>query len=150
MELDGLSLEVLLAPTRSRGRTLRNLTVNVFHPFELLPGACSHGTFQWDPDVDDAREAPLTAAGAVTAYASERREGWVVFLEGHGDTLDPHRSVRSPRGTLALAALLASQRWHVAFHYRQLLDFLRERDIPVASPFPLDRLDGLDLPAGLY
>ena len=34
-----LDFELLTTPTASRGRTLRNLTVNVFHPFELLPAA---------------------------------------------------------------------------------------------------------------
>ena len=45
---------------------------------------------------------------------------------------------------------LPAQRWHVAYHYRQLIDFLSESDVVVADPFPLDRLDGLDLPAELY
>ena len=35
-------------------RSLRNLTVNVFHPFELLPTAFDEGRFDWDPDLDDA------------------------------------------------------------------------------------------------
>jgi hypothetical protein len=39
-------LEALLAPTPSRGRSLRNLTVNVHHPFELLPRAWGDGDFR--------------------------------------------------------------------------------------------------------
>ena len=149
-QLGGLPFELLLTPTRSRGRSVRNLTVNAFHPFELLPHACTDGTFAWDPDLDDERETTLTDASAVTAYARERHDRWVAFLGDHSDTLDPHRSVETPRGALALAALLSAQRWHVAFHYRQLIDFLHERDVMVASPFPIDRLGGLDLPAELY
>ena len=149
-QLGGLPYELLLMPTRSRGRTLRNLTVNVFHPFELLPRACAHGAFAWEPDLDDEREGPLADASAVTAYAQERHDCWTTFLGEHCDTLDPLRPVETPRGALTLAALLSAQRWHVAFHYRQLIDFLRERDVTVASPFPLDRLDGLDLPTELY
>jgi hypothetical protein len=129
---------------------VRNLTVNVFHPFELLPHACTHGTFAWDPDLDDVREAPLTDAGAVTAYACERRDGWVAFLGSEGEALDPDRAVETPRGTLALDALLSSQRWHAAFHYRQLIDFLHGRGLATADSFPLERLDGLDLPVELY
>ena len=149
-QLDGLPYELLLAPTSSRGRTLRNLTVNVFHPFELLPHACVHGTFAWEPDLDDERERSLTDAMAVAAYAQARHDCWTTFLSEHCDTLEPLRPVETPRGALTLAALLSAQRWHVAFHYRQLIDFLRERDVAVASPFPLDRLDGLDLPPELY
>ncbi len=149
-QLRGLSFDLLLAPTRSRKRSIRNLTVNVFHPFELLPHACLHGTFAWDPDLDDVREAPLTDAGVVTGYATERRDRWVAFLVDHGTTFDPQQPVETPRGAVALAALLSAQRWHGAFHYRQLIDFLRERDAMVTTPFPLDRLDGLDLPPELY
>ena len=149
-QLDGLPLELLVAPTRSRGRSIRNLTVNTFHPFELLPIACASGTFAWDPDLDDEREAPLVDAAAVTAYAAERHDGWVAFLGDHGDTLDPRREVGSPRGALELGALLSAQRWHVAFHYRQLIDFLHESKVVGPNPFPLDSLDGLELPAELY
>ena len=149
-QLGGLPYELLLMPTRSRGRSVRNLTVNVFHPFELLPDACTNGTFAWDPDLDDEREGPLADARAVTAYARERHDSWAAFLVDHSTTFELHRPVETPRGALTLAALLSAQRWHVAFHYRQLIDFLRERDVTVASPFPLDRLDGLDLPTELY
>ena len=47
---------VLLAPTPARGRSLRNLTVNVFHPFELLPAAWTSGEFDWRPEDDGSRE----------------------------------------------------------------------------------------------
>ena len=149
-QLGGLPLGLLIAPTRSRGRSVRNLTVNTFHPFDLLPGACASGTFAWDPDLDDEREAPLGDTNAVTAYAAERHDRWVAFLGDHSDTLDPRRPVETARGALTLGALLSAQRWHVAYHYRQLIDFLSESDVVVADPFRLDRLDGLDLPAELY
>lgn len=149
-QLGGLPPELLVAPTRSRGRSIRNLTVNTFHPFELLPTACASGTFAWDPDLDDEREAPLVDTRAVIAYAAERHDGWVAFLGDDGDTLNPGRPVETPRGALALGALLSAQRWHVAYHYRQLIDFLRESGVAVADPFPLDRLNGLGLPAALY
>ena len=35
-QVRALDWDTLLRPTPSRGRSLRNLTVNVFHPFELL------------------------------------------------------------------------------------------------------------------
>lgn len=149
-QLHGLSYELLLTPTRSRGRSTRNLTVNVFHPFELLPRACVSGTFEWDPDLDGARETALGDALSVTQYARVRRDRWTAVLDERSDKLDPLRTVKTPRGALTLAALLAAQRWHVAFHYRQLIDFLDERAALATPPFPLDRLEDLDLPAELY
>ena len=67
-----LDQETLTAPTPSRGRSLRNLTVNVFHPFELLPTAFETGRFDWDPTLDEDREAAVQNAAAVVAYASDR------------------------------------------------------------------------------
>jgi len=71
-----LDLETLTAPTPSRGRSLRNLTVNVFHPFELLPVAFETGRFDWDPDLDESRAATLRDAAAVVAYARSCSAIW--------------------------------------------------------------------------
>jgi len=111
----------LTAPVpQSRGRTLRNLTVNVFHPFELLPAAWATGEFPWEPERDDERERAL---GDVVAYAGNILADWTDFvLEfGGGD-----RSVTSPRGEVSFSALLESQRDHVGFHLDQLVAFLGE------------------------
>ena len=56
--LQEAGFELALEPTPSRGRTLRNLTVNVFHPLELLADAGETGRFDWDPDLDEERELP--------------------------------------------------------------------------------------------
>jgi hypothetical protein len=115
------------APTQSRGRSLRNLTVNVFHPFELLPAAWSTEDFPWEPERDDEREAELSTAGDVVAYAERRLAGWTDFVLEHADDLggrDP--VVTSPRGELRFSALLDSQLEHVAFHHAQLVEFLGE------------------------
>ncbi len=149
--LSGLSFHDLVAPTRSRGRSLRNLTVNVFHPFELLPAALEDGDFPWDPDGDAEREAALGTAVAVTEYAAERAAGWRWFLAGLGDRLAGELPlVSSPRGEIAFADLLAQQRWHAAFHYRQLVAHREGAGWPIAIPFAVDRLDGLDLPAEVF
>lgn len=146
-----LSIAELLEPTRSRGRSLRNLTVNVFHPFELLPGALDEGDFPWDPDGDTAREEPLTTTDSVHEYAAERAAGWRWFLAGLGDRLDGDLPVVStPRGEIGFADLLAQQRWHVAFHYRQLVAHRVETGRRLESPFVVHRLAGLDLPLEVF
>jgi hypothetical protein len=136
--------DMLLAPTRSRGRSLRNLTVNAFHPFELLPATWTTGEFDWQPEQDDAREAHLTNHSSLVRFAERAATGWRRFLDEHGRELDARDPlVSSPRVRVPFSALL-SQRWHVAYHYRQLaatLDF---------EPTILDRLDDLELPAELF
>jgi hypothetical protein len=146
-----LDFETLTAPTPSRDRSPRNLTVNVFHPFELLPTAFDGGMFDWDPDLDDARERDLMDASAVVAYASGRRaawESWLVEREVDLVTRDPQ--VESPRGRLTFANLLSSQHWHAAYHFRQLQAFLASRGHDLAGAFSLASLAELDLPPEIF
>jgi hypothetical protein len=146
-----LPLAALIEPTRSRGRTLRNLTVNVLHPFELVPGAFEEGVFPWDPDADAERERALATALAIVDYAREHAAGWRWFLAGLGDRLEqPLPLVRSTRGEIAFADLLAQQRWHAAFHYRQLVVHREESGRALPSPFGIDHLIGLDLPDEVF
>jgi hypothetical protein len=146
--LEELPFDLLLAPTPSRDRSLRNLTVNVFHPFELLPGARSSGRFEWDPDGDAARELELPDAEAVTAYTRHIALGWHAFAtRDHGEG-DPQ--IDTPRGSITWANLLAQQRWHAAYHYRQLTAFLAARGRPPQHPLRLDALRGLDLPDEVF
>lgn len=124
--LRGLDWETLTKPTPSRGRSLRNLTVNVFHPFGLLPAAWRAGSFPWEPDRDDEREALLRGAGEVVGYAERIYADWTDFVLEHGDALgerDP--AVVSPRGDVRFSALLDSQLEHASFHHAQLVGFLR-------------------------
>lgn len=149
--IEDLDLDLLLAPTPSRGRTLRNLTVNVFHPISLLPVAWTTGRFEWDPDDDPSREAALPTADAVRDYARSAAEGWSAFLFETTDELaarDP--IVGSPRGDVPYSALLASQRWHAAFHHRQLVEFLGSQGIVLPGAFSVDSLTDLDLPASVF
>jgi hypothetical protein len=146
-----LSFGELVAPTRSRGRSLRNLTVNVFHPFELLPGALEDRVFPWDPDGDLEREEALPTAEAIADYAAERAAGWRWLLAGLGDRLaDDLPVVASLRGALGFSDLLAQQRWHAAFHYRQLVAHREETGRRLTSPFAVRRLVGLDLPIEVF
>jgi transposase len=136
---DAPSWEALLAPTPARGRSLRNLTVNVFHPFELLPTAWS-GEFPWHPENDGNREQRLERLEDLLAFAVGAADGWRSFLENEhlagGD-----RVVESPRGQMRFSALVSFQRWHAAYHYRQLVHVLgRERpDLAAVDDLVLPR-----------
>jgi hypothetical protein len=146
-----LDLETLTAPTPSRDRSARNLTVNVFHPFELLPIAFETGRFDWDPTRDEVREAALRDAAAVVAYADDRCLAWQSWLvEREGDLPTRDQDVTSPRGRVTYATLLASQRWHAAFHYRQLLAFLDARGHDLTDAFSLASIGDLDLPDEIF
>ncbi len=133
--------QVLLEPTPSRGRSLRNLTVNVFHPFELLPGAWALGEFPWRPEQDAEREAALTTHERLVAWAAAIGAGWSSFLDrGNLALRDP--LVTSPRGRTRFSTLVSFQRWHAAYHYRQLTHVLGVgRD---------EVLDGIDLPLDVF
>jgi hypothetical protein len=115
--------EALLEPTPARGRTLRNLTVNVFHPFELLPQAWRSGEFPWHPEDDGAREQRLESLEDLLDVAVVAAEGWQSFLE-EGYLASGDRMVESPRGSVGFSALVSFQRWHAAYHYRQLVHVL--------------------------
>ena len=133
----------LLAPTPSRGRSLRNLTVNVHHPFELLPEAWRSGVFPWDPDRDGEREERLADAAAVRAYAAATSAAWGSFVASVGgglDAADPE--VETLRGTVRFSVVLDTQRWHAAFHLRQLEH--------VTGLTLLPELDDLALPAEVF
>jgi hypothetical protein len=132
------SLEELASPTPSRGRSLRNLTVNVFHPFELLPAAWDTGAFPWEPDQDTDRERALTTARRVFDYAAGIRSSWGTFVGRRRPELagsDP--SIVSPRGDVAFSVLLDVQRWHAAFHLRQLDAMLGTHLLPELAELAL-------------
>ena len=133
-----LAIEVLREPTPSRGRSLRNLTVNVFHPFELLPGAWATGVFPWDPDEDATRELGLTTAERLVAYATEIRSSWGAFVgERAADVGLSDPPIASPRGDVTYSVVLDVQRWHAAFHLRQVDAVLHTRLLPDLSELAL-------------
>ncbi len=142
--LPALGWEELLRPTPSRGRSLRNLTVNVFHPFELLPAAWISRELDWRPEEDEARERRLADREAVQRFATAAATGWQSFLDAHGADLgnrDP--PVATPRGAVTFSALLEFQRWHAAYHYRQLVDATDVRYPLDLAPFSLALPDGI-------
>lgn len=138
-----LDLDALLEPTPSRGRSLRNLTVNVCHPFELLPAAWDEGSFPWHPERDAEREAALTTATAVSGFAGGIHRDWSAFVAAARDDLDVRDPVvTTPRGTAHYSVVLDTQRWHAAYHLRQLEHVLGCDATP--------QLDRLALPAEVF
>jgi hypothetical protein len=140
--LGGLDFELALEPTPSRGRTLRNLTVNAFHPIELLAGAWKTGRFDWDPDLDGERERALVDGPALVAYAEGISGAWHDFLLANADAPGA-KAVATPRGELVFSDLVASQRWHAAYHYRQVVEFLRGREVAVRDAIDVGAHVGL-------
>jgi hypothetical protein len=123
-----LDLAELVAPTGSRGRSIRNLTVNAFHPVELLPDTFATGRFNWDPDGDTEREVVLRDADTVLDYAERIGRRWTSFLLEREDELrarDP--AVSSPRGEVTFSELLESQRRHAGFHLDEIESATRAR-----------------------
>ncbi len=148
--IEPLDWDLLVSPTRSRGRSVRNLTVNVFHPFELLPRAWREHVFTWDPDGDEQREQEITSGGGLHACATGIAAAWAGFLVDAGAELaGPDPLVDSPRGQISYSNLLDQQRWHAAFHHRQLVDFLCSSGRR-AEPLDMSGFAGLELPAALY
>lgn len=147
-----LGWDLLVKPTPARGRTLRELTVNVFHPFELLPGAWEGGHFDWYPERDAEREARLQSAEALVRFAERIEAEWTSFLIESGQSLQQRDPlVASPRGEVAYSTLVAVQRSHSAFHYRQLTRFLRAEGVaPPPHAFALESLADLELPAEVF
>ena len=87
----------------------------------------------------------------MVAYAAERHAVWQRWLlERDADLAGRDPDVDSPRGRLSYASLLASQRWHAAYHYRQLVAVLRSRGDAVNGAFSLASLADLDLPEEVF
>jgi glutaredoxin len=146
-QLDGIGWELMQASTPSRGRTVRNLTVNVHEPVHEMTVAWEGGVFTWDTDADEVRARALTDASSVRSYAQLRTAGWITFLMDVGDELGrEERHVQAGGETLSFTDLLDAQRFHAAFHYRQLRTFLEQRDAAPATALDLAQLDGLRLP----
>jgi hypothetical protein len=133
---------LLTRPTPSRGRSLTNLTVNAFHPFELLPDSWRTGRFDWEPGRDGEREARLKTHAALTAFARGVERTWRSFVAENGEELARRDTVvRTFWGELSYSTLLASQRWHAAFHYRQVVDFLRGEGVALPDALTLEEPD---------
>lgn len=149
--LPSASWDQILKPTPSRGRTVRNLTVNAFHPFELLPIAWRECRFDWYPEEDAQRERSITDFAALNDYARKIFNKWQMFLMEAEDELEERDPlVTSTRGDAPFSIVLRSQRWHVAFHHRQILDFLTREGVDTKGALDVEGFTDLDLPAEVY
>jgi hypothetical protein len=135
--------EALLAPTPARGRSLRELTVNVFHPFELLPAAWSAGEFDWRPEDDGRREDALPSRDVLLDFATAAADAWNAFLSAE-DVAARDPAVATSRGLVSFSALVSFQRWHAAYHYRQLVEVLGVDGLDLAA------FEGLTLPRDVF
>ena len=99
--------------------------------------------FPWEPDRDGEREERLADAGTVRAYAAATSDSWGTFAASVGadlDAVDPE--VVSERGRVRFSVVLDTQRWHAAYHLRQLEH--------VTGLALLPELDDLVLPAEVF
>jgi glutaredoxin len=150
-ELAAIDWELMVSATPSRGRSVRNLTVNVHEPVHEMTVAWEGGVFTWDTDQDERRASELRDVSEVRAYAESRIAGWITFLIDLGDGI----MVRDPLigagdETVRFSSLLDAQRFHAAFHYRQLRAFLAERGAAPEQSLDLERLPGLRLPEAVF
>lgn len=149
--LPSASWDQIVKPTRSRGRTVRNLTVNAFHPFELLPIAWRDCRFDWYPEEDAQREREITDFAELNDSARKIFNKWQMFLmeaEDEFEARDP--LVTSSRGDAPFSIVLRSQRWHVAFHYRQIVDFLTTEGVDTKGALDVEGFTDLGLPPEIY
>ena len=148
--LPRLTWDVVMTPTPARGRTLRNITVNAFHPFELVTRAWTTCEFPWyTGDADVEREQPLTDVEKLHAFAKRHHDLWVSFVLDVGDGLDERDPVvTSHRGDVPFSVLLESQRWHLAYHHRHLVDAMDRSGIDASGALDVTML--VDLPEDLY
>jgi hypothetical protein len=150
-QLAAIGWDLMASATPSRGRTVRNLTVNVHEPVHEMTVAWESGRFTWDTDQDERLAGELADPDQVRSYAQSRTAGWIAFLIDLDEELgrrDPQ--VQAGEETLAFSALLDAQRFHAAFHYRQLRTFVAEQGAAPEGSFDLGGLEGLRLPHAVF
>jgi hypothetical protein len=162
--LRALPTHMLVAPTPSRGRSVRNLAINVFIPISLLEQAWTKGSFLWpgnpilgvagDKQLEDYEatiESRLEERSALLSFAEDIKWRWSVFLMEEGSRLATASCVvDTPRGPLEFDRLLESQRLHSAQHLRQVTTFLTTSGQHVPTRFRAEALRGISLPAAIY
>ena len=150
--LDGVPFDALLEPTLSRGRNIRNLTVNVYRPIRMLPQSYTDGLFNWfTNEADLQQESFLRDTAAVIAFAQEIYSEFANFLLEQGDALAANDPVLTGnRGDMRFSELLVTQRFHAAFHYRQIVDFFNTGGYGPKPALPDTIVKEIGLPENLY
>jgi hypothetical protein len=148
---DRTTWEILNRPTPSRERTLRHLTVNMFHPIELLPGAWTDGKFMWDARQDPEREAAMPSMEQLRSWAQSVHDTWLGFVMDNEAAFEAEdREVDTLRGTVDYSVVLTAQRWHCAFHHRQLVDFLGKQGFDMSNALNVELLGDIKLAPNIY
>ncbi len=139
-------------PTESRARDIRNLVVNVFRPISYLAGSWEDGEFNWfTGEADTQQESFLRTAKDVLAFAEAILVDYNSFVLDNEAAMDAEeRRVVGNRGDMSFATLLTTQRFHVAFHYRQVVDCLAKAGVAEHPPLPDALLREIGLPEQLY
>lgn len=144
--------EQLLAPTLSRGRNTRNLTVNVWRPIALLPTAHERHFFGWFTGEADLQvESYLRSPEEVLDHAQRGSwawQSWLMEVSELPEVEDPH--ISSTRGDTSFSDLVRAQRFHAAFHHRQIIDFLTTAGAQFDRRLDVTAMAGIGLPDELY
>lgn len=147
-----LDFEQMRLPTESRARDIRNLVVNVFRPISYLARSWEDGEFNWyTGEADVQQESFLRTAKDVLSFAEDILVAYNSFVLDSESALDSEeRTVTGNRGTMTYATLLTTQRFHVAFHYRQIVDCLSKAGVAEKPQLPDALLREIGLPEQLY
>jgi hypothetical protein len=144
--------EQLNLPTPFRDRSTRNLTVNVFRPFAMLPESwTSHRFDWWGGEADLQQEALLRDKDALVGFATEIFFAWQSFLLDHEEAIaaeDP--IIGSNRGDVPYSTLLVTHRFHSANHHRQIRDVLGRNGVDVSERLDTGEMSDIGLPPELY
>lgn len=142
----------LLIPTPFRDRSTRNLTVNVFRPFAMLPGSWETHRFDWwGGDADLQQEAMLRDKDALVDFATGIFTAWQSFLLGHEDAIASHDpEIGSNRGAVPYSTLLVTHRFHSANHHRQIRDVLGRNGVDVDDRLRTEAFSDIGLRDELY
>ena len=74
-----------------------------------------------------------------------------MFLNEAEEEIDAHDPlVTANRGDAPFSIVLRSQRLHVAFHHRQIVDFLTREGVDMKRALDVEGFTDLDLPAVIY
>ena len=151
--LDRIPFATMIAPTPLRGRSVRNITTEMFHLFALLPTAWETGALEWHTkETNQRREEPLVDAEAVRSFARAHLTSFQSFVLDHEEVFEEQDPwvVTTARGELPFSALMDSQRTHVAVHQRQLVTHLDECGTPTEGILDVEGIADLELPEAIY
>lgn len=144
--------ETIMSPTPYRGRSIRNLTVNVFRPFAMLPMSWASHRFEWWGGEEDVRQEELLPDKAsLETFAVTICTNWHSFLlDVTEDITASDPLIRSNRGDVAYSTLLETHRFHAANHHRQIVHFLADEGVDVSQRLRTETFSDIGLSEVVY